>query len=1134
MIEQLIRALRKEGFDPTAEELADTLWLLSRISPSTSTGPRAPSASRAEAETPLPPPLERPDASEPAPPPVSQGQRKGSIRSVGSIPAGVGGRQSAPLLDVHQPAGGEGPAELSRETGLPFQSPRAPALPGTLELGRALRPLKRRVPSRVERTLDEEKTARRIAEKSAFPLVFRPRPERWLDVVLVVDEGSSMAIWQRTVRELQSLLERHGAFRQVRRLGLLTEGRGDLRLVSRSAGGTRREVGWRELIDPGGRRLFLLVSDCVSACWEDGRVADALRAWAGRGPVALVQVLPERLWHRSGLGAAVPVRLKAPFPAAGNLHLQSNATSWLDADDLGASSRVVPLPVLELDRGSLEPWAKLIAGSGTDTGGVMLSALPGQGDTDALHALDETRGEGNTVPTARERVAHFRATASPRARQLATLFASASYLSLPVIWQIRQVMLPEATAGNVAEVFLGGLLREASTRGQAEEPELVRYDFFEGVRELLLDAVDGRSAVRVLELVSDYVTSHLGYATSFRALLRVPTEVAGEAIPERERPFARIGASVLARLGGEYARLAERLESRTGTKGGSSTGHQGRITGIAVTETGRRAVSVSRDKTLKVWDLDTGRELATLEGDRDWITGCAITRDGKRAVSVSRDGWLRVWNLEKSAEVLSVKGHTTARVFGCAVTDDGRRAVSASADGSLKVWELATGRVLAVCRGHSDWVLGCAVTGNGRRVVSASRDRTLKVWDLESGSPLATLQGHEGAVTGCAVTADGRLIVSASEDRTLKVWDLRSSRCLRTLNGDGDFTVLAVTRAAVWAGDVSGKIWLLPLELGESRVSDEQLVVLRSRQPIQGLVDESSLTLEGHHGAVNACAVMRDGRRVLSASDDGTLRLWDLERGQELSTPRRHQSAVYGCAVTPDGKWAVSASRDWSLRLWPLGSDNAQATWPATWTGAGHQDWVRGCAVSPDGRRVVSASDDWTLKVWDLKTGRELRSLLGHERSVWSCLVTPDGRRVVSASEDKTLKVWDLETGHVRSLVGHAAGVWGCAVTPDGKRVVSASSDGTLRVWDLEAGRTLATLKGHEDEVCGCAVTPDGKRVVSACRDGTLKVWDLETGGELRTLTGHTNAVLGCAITPDGRRAVSVSEDRTLKVWELS
>ena len=170
-----------------------------------------------------------------------------------------------------------------------------------------------------------------------------------------------------------------------------------------------------------------------------------------------------------------------------------------------------------------------------------------------------------------------------------------------------------------------------------------------------------------------------------------------------------------------------------------------------------------------------GPLLATLEGHGAGVRAVAVTPDGRRAVSGSDDRTLKVWDLEQGALLATLEGHG-AGVTAVAVTPDGRRAVSGSDDRTLKVWDLEQGALLATLEGHGDWVTAVAVTPDGRRAVSGSDDRTLKVWDLEQGALLATLEGHGARVSAVAVTPDGRRAVSGSGDRTLKVWDLRAGR----------------------------------------------------------------------------------------------------------------------------------------------------------------------------------------------------------------------------------------------------------------------------------------------------------------------------------------------------------------------
>ncbi|WP_437994096.1 TIR domain-containing protein [Sorangium sp. So ce145] len=303
---------------------------------------------------------------------------------------------------------------------------------------------------------------------------------------------------------------------------------------------------------------------------------------------------------------------------------------------------------------------------------------------------------------------------------------------------------------------------------------------------------------------------------------------------------------------------------------------------------------------------------------------------------------------------------------------------------------------------------------------------------------------------------------------------------------------------------------------------------IRLRHPVRIWTAEER-TLSGHSNWVYACTISPDGQRVVSASGDKTLKVWDLATGQLLSTLEGHPEQINACAISPDGQRVVSASGDKTLKVWDLATGTLLSTLE------GHSNWVNACAISPDGQRVVSASGDKTLKVWDLATGQLLSTLEGHPEQINACAISPDGQRIVSASYDKTLKVWDLATGTLLStLEGHSSWVDACAISPDGQRIVSASKDKTLKVWDLATGQLLSTLEGHSSWVNACAISPDGQRIVSASWDTTLKVWDLATGQFLSTLEGHSDSVKACTISPDGQRIVSASSDKTLKVWEMS
>ena len=327
------------------------------------------------------------------------------------------------------------------------------------------------------------------------------------------------------------------------------------------------------------------------------------------------------------------------------------------------------------------------------------------------------------------------------------------------------------------------------------------------------------------------------------------------------------------------------------------TGHSSFINHLVISPDGQTLVSASADKTIKLWNLATGKEIRTLTGHSSFINHLVISPDGQTLVSASADKTIKLWNLATGKEIRTLTGHTNY-VNYLAISIDGQILLSASADKTIKVWNFTTGKEIHTLTGYTKPIDEFAVSSDWQTIATGSHDKIIKVWNFATGKVIHTLTGHSSPVNSVVFSPDGQILASGSADKTIKLWNLTTGQEFRTLTGHSSFVnYLTISpdgqTLASGSADKTIKLWNLA-----------------TGQEFQ--------TLTGHSSFVNYLVFSPDGQTLVSSSVDNTIKIWNLSTGKLINTLTGHFKPIDYFTISPDWQTIATGSGDKTIRIWWL------------------------------------------------------------------------------------------------------------------------------------------------------------------------------------------------------------------------
>lgn len=591
---------------------------------------------------------------------------------------------------------------------------------------------------------------------------------------------------------------------------------------------------------------------------------------------------------------------------------------------------------------------------------------------------------------------------------------------------------------------------------------------------------------------------------------------------------------------GSRDKSAKLWELRSGREVRSFLGHQASVSRVLFSPDGKRLITASNDGTVKIWDILTGRELQSLQPDDERVTDIAFSRDQKYLVTVGFGRQARVWEYPSLKLLHAWEADGYAGSGGSITVDisnNGEWIAVGEDNSTANVYRFGTWEKKFTFN-FSDYSScgGCYTdvlfSPDSRSLLKASQNGEVGLYNLSDGKLIHRFKRKLEGLSNVAFRRDGQQLLACSKTE-VTLFDTRRGDSLRTLKpgieGEINEAVFSADGKKILIASDNNIVQLLDANTGKPA---GELTGFLNQRDKGGMTYDPNSYWEAQIARIvrfkNSLLVTPDGKSLIKGKFGTKVKQWDIASGKTVMDFAGHDKAVLCYALSRDGKKLVTGGGDGKIILWDVTRGDTLLTIQA------HRHPIFDIQFNQDETKVAASSWDARMISWNLATRKAESYFDFQNNSVLNLLWSYDDNYFFT-TQGKELKMWEADTHTmVRDFIGHQDMIGSLRLSSDRQSLLTASWDGSIRLWNVATGLLQKKFLGHRGAAHIAIFSPDGKSIFSAGADRSIRQWDIATAKVIRTWDGHKAEVTTLVFSPDQKMLISYSVDGVTKFWDLN